>query len=256
VQSTDPKVLRAIRRPANIEQVERGIRLLTGAGVQVTLDLMYGLPEQILDDVLRSIEWARSLGPNITIQCMQTLLLPGTDLREQAEQYGMQAMPLPPYGVFSTSTMPEDDMRRIEALLHDSADMPADPVTARFTGHRLAGLFKERAGLNRRAVMFRGSDLSARLKEISRTIEEAIAGEPDTLWQFVLCPEREEPLELLETLIATIKKQPPHLLDRYASAELFGQIASRRLFVRLEKGRKYDAVWCEQVEELLGNHFI
>jgi hypothetical protein len=217
---------------------------------------MYGLPEQTLDDVLRSIEWARRLGPNITIQCMQTLLLPGTDLREQAEQYGMQAMPLPPYGVFSTSTMPEDDMRRIEALLHDSADMPADPVTARFTGHRLAGLFKERAGLNRRALMFRGSDLNARLKEISRTIEEAIAGEPDTLWQFVLCPEREEPLELLETLIATIKKQPPHLLDRYASAELFGQIASRRLFVRLEKGRKYDAAWQGQVEKLLGRHFV
>jgi molybdenum cofactor biosynthesis enzyme MoaA len=256
VQSIDPNVLRAIRRPANIEQVERGIRLLTGADIHVTLDLMYGLPEQTLDDVLRSIEWARSLGPNITIQCMQTLLLPGTDLREQAEQYGIQAMPLPPYGVFSTSTMPEDDMRRIEILLHDSADMPADPVTARFTGYRLKGLFKEQAGLNRRAVMIRGGDLNARRKEISRTIEEAIAGEPDTLWQFVLCPEREEPIDLLEAMIKTIKKQPRHLLDRFASAELFGQIASRRIFVRLQKGRTYDAVWREQAEELLGRHFI
>ena len=256
VQSTDPKVLRAIRRPANIERVERGIRLLTGAGVKVTLDLMYGLPEQTLDDVLRSIEWARSLGPNITIQCMQTLLLPGTDLREQAEQYGMQAIPLPPYGVVSTVTMSEDDMRRIEALLHDSADMPADPVTSRFTGYRLNGLFKEQAGLNRRAVMIRGGDLNTRREEIGRMIEQVITDEPDVLWQFVLCPEREEPLELLETLIATIKKQPPHLLDRYASAELFGQIASRRLFVRLQKGRTYDAVWRGQVEKLLGRHFV
>jgi hypothetical protein len=76
------------------------------------------------------------------------------------------------------------------------------------------------------------------------------------LWQFVLCPEREEPIGLLEALIATIKKQPPHLLDRFASAELFGQIASRRIFVRLQKGRTYDAVWREQVEELLGRHFV
>ncbi|MFA6172851.1 MAG: B12-binding domain-containing radical SAM protein [Kiritimatiellales bacterium] len=256
VQSTDPKVLRTIRRPANIAQVERGIRLLTGAGVKVTLDLMYGLPEQTLDDVLRSIEWARNLGPNITIQCMQTLLLPGTDLRGQAEQYGMQAMPLPPYGVFSTSTMPEDDMRRIEALLHDSDDMPADPVTARFTGYRLNGLFKERAGLNRRAVMIRGGDLNVRRKEISRTIEQSIASEPDMLWQFVLCPEREEPIQWLEALIAILKKQPPHLLDRFASAELFGQIASRRLFIRLQKGRTYDAAWRARVEELLGRHFV
>jgi len=252
VQSTDPKVLRTIRRPANIAQVERGIRLLTGAGVKVTLDLMYGLPEQTMDDVLRSIEWARRLGPNITIQCMQTLLLPGTDLREQAEQYGMQSMALPPYGVFSTATMPEADMRRIEALLHDSADMPADPVTARFTGYRLNGLFKERAGLNRRVVMIRGGDLA----EIGRTIEQSIASEPDMLWQFVLCPEREEPIQLLEALIAVIKKQPPHLLDRFASAELFGQIASRRLFVRLQKGRTYDAAWRAKVEDLLGRHFV
>ena len=252
VQSTDPKVLRAIRRPANIAQVERGIRLLTGAGVKVTLDLMYGLPEQTLDDVLRSIEWARGLGPNINIQCMQTLLLPGTDLREQAEQYGMKAMALPPYGVFSTATMPEADMRRIEILLHDSDDMPADPVTPRFTGYRLSGLFKERVGQNRRAVLIHGSDVA----EICRMIEQAITGEPDMLWQFVLCPEREVPILLLEAMIAAIKKQPPHLLDRFASAELFGQTASRRIFVRLKKGREYDAGWREQVEELLGRHFV
>ncbi|MCC7299505.1 MAG: radical SAM protein, partial [Verrucomicrobia bacterium] len=256
VQSTDPNVLRTIRRPANIAQVERGIRLLTGAGVKVTLDLMYGLPEQTIDDVRNSIEWARGLGPNITIQCMQTLLLPGTDLREQAEQYGMEAMPLPPYGVFSTSTMPEDDMRRIEVLLHDSDDMPADPVTARFTGYRLSGLFEERVGLNRRAVVFRGGDLNARRKEICRTIKQSVASEPDVLWQFVLCPECEEPVQLLEAMIETIKKQPPHLLDRFASAELFDQIASRRIFVRLKRGRNYDAAWCEQVEELLGRHFV
>jgi hypothetical protein len=183
-------------------------------------------------------------------------LLPGTDLREQAERYGMKAMPLPPYGVFSTSTMSEEDMARIEVLLHDSADMPADPVTACFTGYRLNGLFKERAGLNRRALMFRGGDLNVRRKEICQTIDRLIAGEPDMLWQFVLCPEREEPIELLEAMIETIKKKPPHLLDRYASAELFGQIASRRIFVRLQKGREYDAAWREQVEELLGRHFV
>ena len=288
VQSTDPKVLRAIRRPANIAQIERGIRLLTGAGVKVTLDLMYGLPEQTMDDVLRSIEWARGLGPNINIQCMQTLLLPGTDLREQAEQYGVKAMPLPPYGVFSTSTMSEEEMTRIEVLLHDSADLPADPVTACFTGYRLNGLFKEQVGTavpavrsseklktgglrqtalplysetlrgfqNRRALLFRGGDLNARRKEICQTIDRLIAGEPDMLWQFVLCPEREEPIQLLEAMIETIKKQPPHLLDRYASAELFGQIASRRIFVRLQKGREYDAAWREEVEELLGRHFV
>jgi hypothetical protein len=129
-------------------------------------------------------------------------------------------------------------------------------VTPRFAGYRLRGLFKEQAGQNRRAIMFRGRDLDSRRKEICQTVEQAISGEPDLIWQFVLCPEREEPMGLLEALIATIQKQPSHLLDRYASAALFGQIASRRIFVRLKKGRTRDADWCGQVEDLLGRHFV
>jgi hypothetical protein len=105
-------------------------------------------------------------------------------------------------------------------------------------------------------MVFRGDDLNSRRAEICRTIKQAITDEPDSLWQFVLCPETEEPLELLEAMIKTIQKQPSHLLDRYASAELFGQIASRRIFVRLQKDQAYDAVWRDQVEELLGRHFI
>lgn len=256
VQSTDPDVLRAIRRPANIVQVERGIRLLAGAGVPVTLDLMYGLPKQTLDDVLRSIEWARGLGPNVKIQCMQTLLLPGTDLHRQAEQYDMTAMALPPYGVVSTSTLSEAEIRQIEVMLHDSADLPADPVTSRFIGYRLSGLFKEQTGISRRAMMFRGRNLDSHREKICRRIEQSIADEPDALWQFVLCPEQEEPVELLEAMIAIIQKQPPHLLDRYASAALFGQIASRRIFVRLKKGQTYDPVWQEQVREPLEWYFM
>ena len=255
VQSTDPQVLRAIRRPANSAQVERGIRLLTTAGVQVTLDLMYGLPEQTIADVLSSIEWARGLGPKISIQCMQTLLLPGTDLRAQAEQYGIRAMMLPPYGVLSTAALPEEEIARIEWLLQESDDLPADPVTPRFSGYRLSGLFSAWAGRNRRAVMIRGCDLNARRAEICRLIEQAVSDEPDMLWQFVLCPEQEEPLELLAALIDTIRNQPSHLLDRYASAAFFGRIASRRLFVRYKKGREYDGVWREQVESLLRRHF-
>jgi hypothetical protein len=263
VQSTVIDVLRAIRRPANLPQIERGIRLLTDAGVHVTLDLMYGLPKQTLEDVLQSIEWARGLGPNISIQCMQTLLLPGTDLRQQADEYGIQSMPLPPYGVLSTATLSEEEIAQIEQILSESPDLPADPVTQRFTGYRLNGLFKEQCELNdtsgrqnRRALIIRGADLHARRNEICNQIKQVVSTDPDMLWQFVLCPETEEPLELIEAMIATLRDQPLHLLDRYASAELFGQIASRRIFVRLKTGQTYDADWREQVEDLLEQNFV
>jgi radical SAM superfamily enzyme YgiQ (UPF0313 family) len=256
VQCTNPKVLRAIRRPANIDLVERGIQLLTDARVPVTLDLMYGLPEQTVDDVFDSIQWARELGRGISIQCMQTLLLPGTDLRAQAEEYGIQFQPLPPYGVFSTSTMSSKDMALIEAYLDNSEDLPADPVTSRFTGYRLDGLFKEKAGLNRRALLFRGRDLDSRREEICCRMAQAIQEEPDVLWQFILSPEREEPLDLFREMIAVLRRHPPHLLDRYASADLFGQMASRRIFVRYQRAGRYNPMWRGQVEDLLGRHFV
>ncbi|MFA7256062.1 MAG: B12-binding domain-containing radical SAM protein [Kiritimatiellales bacterium] len=272
VQSTDPKVLRAIRRPANIAQVERGIRLLTGAGVHVTLDLMYGLPEQTFDDVVNGIEWARSLGPNIDIQCMQTLLLPGTDLREQAAQYNIKSIPLPPYGVLSTSALSEKEIAEIETMLHNSPDIPADMMTPRLIGYTLEGLFKEKFKINvaelddpefippgfqsRRTLIIQGRNLDAHREAICRLIERTAVCEPDMLWQFVLSPETEEPLELLVAMIETLYKQPQHLLDRYASTDLFGLIASRRIFVRLTKSRNYDPAWRKQVGELLERHFM
>lgn len=44
VQSRDRDVLRLIHRPTGVEKLETNIRLMTDAGIRVTIDLMYGLP--------------------------------------------------------------------------------------------------------------------------------------------------------------------------------------------------------------------
>ena len=76
------------------------------------------------------------------------------------------------------------------------------------------------------------------------------------LWQFVLAPAAEEPLDLMDMLIRTLRRFPPHLIDRYGGARAAGKLASRRVFVLLKRGRRYDPAWLRAVDNLLQQHFV
>jgi hypothetical protein len=274
LQSRAPAVLRAIRRPTDLAALERGIRRLTRRGIRVTLDVMYGLPLQSEQDVLDSIAWGRRLR-RVKVQCMQTLLLPGTELRERAAEWGLRAASRPPYGVLSTAARAQTGLtraavRRIEAFIRATPGLPADSPTARFAGRSLPDLFPERCRLpmppaaplpaapgsrNRRALVFRGADLFAARAAIVRAARRAVRAEPDALWQFVIAPEAEEPLDLIDLLAAELRRLPPHWLDRAAGAALNGRLVSRRVFVLLRKDRRYDRSWTAAVEERLSELF-
>jgi oxygen-independent coproporphyrinogen-3 oxidase len=65
VQDLNAHVQQAIGRVQPFEIVERAVRLMRAAGVAaINLDLMYGLPEQTLDDVERTARLAASLDPS------------------------------------------------------------------------------------------------------------------------------------------------------------------------------------------------
>jgi oxygen-independent coproporphyrinogen-3 oxidase len=64
VQDFSPHVQRAIGRIQPFEQVEQAVASLHGAGIaNINIDLMYGLPQQTVGDVIRSAELAASLKP-------------------------------------------------------------------------------------------------------------------------------------------------------------------------------------------------
>ena len=266
VQSIDPEVLKNVTRPVRIEKTARGINALTKAGVHVVLDIMYGLPGQTLDDVRASLDWALAFGDGVQVQCMQTLVLPGTVLRNECDRWGLDSDPLPPYGIRQTAHLAPDHIRDIEILLDEHPDLPADPVTQRLCGQRLAGLFREqhRIGIgqlndtvpgsgNRRALLIHGRDLFSHRAAIADLISRAIGSEPDALWQFVLLVAEEEPLDLVDALAATIRSHPPHLLDRFASASAFNRTVSRRLYVRTN--RSISDSWKSAAESLLRHSF-
>jgi hypothetical protein len=267
VQSLDPLVLQKIHRPVRLSLLERNLRLMADEGIRVTIDLMYGLPGQTVQEVRRSLQWAWQFhGANV--QCLQTLLLPGTELRTERGRWGMEADDRPPYGVRSTSALSSEDMRTLEDLMHRKSSL--DCMTQKFVGITLPDLFKERITLDltkeqgsdripgltsRRALVFRAPSLYARRKALTGIVRKAITSEPNMLWQFVLQPEREEPLDLLDAVIAEIGAWPRLWTDRFASVAGWDRVGSRRIFVLLKPDGRYSKSWAAAAETLLEDHF-
>jgi hypothetical protein len=267
MQSRDALVLKTIRRPTSLDKLETGIRLLTRRRIKVTLDVMYGLPLQDTGDVRRSVKWALK-HPSTNVQCLQTLLLPGTELRDRCREWRMSALRLPPYAVTGTSTMDAGAFGTVEALIARHPKLRSDVPTTQFAGSKLE-LFSARVDVavpwqgappvfpaNRCACFIRGADLYGGRETIGRFIRSAIRREPDSLFQFVLCPEHEEPLDLLDDLIGVIRSRPRHLIDRYSPVSLPGKIASRRIMVQLPKRKRLSKAWIVEAERLLMNAFF
>jgi len=288
VQSTDPVVLHCIHRPTQLDRVLTGIERLQRHGIKPTIDFMYGLPHQDMNDIERSLAVLERF-PDAHQQFLPTLLLPGTELRDRAKELKLRAQSLPPYRVQSTDCLSARQLAAIEVLAETRLG-GFDSPTRRFVGKRLPDLFAERVRVrpsqprlagkpalqpqvtkvleswranvpasrhasHRRALIFRGENLFAQRQSLAACIREVTRCEPDILWQFVLAPTGEEPLDLLDFLIATIRRLPSHWLDRLVSPPGTRCFAARRLFVQLPKRTKFDVAWIAEADTLLAQYF-
>ncbi len=269
IQSTDPRVLALVHRPLREDRVLRGIDALLRHGIRPTLDFMYGLPGQDADDARRSLGWLARFGDCIHPQFLPTLLLPGTELRDRATELGLTAQRLPPYRVTATDRLRPRHLAQIEAWAAETLG-GFDSPTRRFVGARLPDLFPSRATLrieagavtppvsassNRQAVILAGPDLFGQRETLARIIRRCVRDEPHILWQFVLAPEAEEPLDLLDVLVAELRRLPDHWLDRLVSPPGGRRLAARRLFVKTPRGAHWSAGWTDAAEALLAEHF-
>lgn len=269
VQSRAPRVLRVIRRPTPLAALDRGIRALLERKIRVTVDLMTGLPGQTGHDIRSSVAWAAGL-KGAQVQCLQTLLLPGTDIRRERKRWKLVADDRPPYAVTATDALSPRQMRLSLAYIQRRIGRTADSPTCVVIGRVLPDLFSEqvhmtvsplwrpRYGLGRetrRAIIFHGSDLFACRECIGNFIHDAVCREPHILWQFVLAPEQEEPLDLLDSLIAGLRQCPQHLNDRWISLDTGGRMAARRIMLRLLPRRRYNQGWVGAADALLRSAF-
>lgn len=269
VQSLDRRVLDKVFRHTSVRKVKRGVEMLAGRGIHLTIDIMNGLPGQTPGDLKKSLKWASGIR-NSHIQFLHTLLIPGTRLRAERRRMGLTAQTLPPYRVLSTRTLSKRDMLAAEDLAEYYSETRSDCPSMRFAGTILPDLFPERVDMvvdgphrtgvppgrqNRRAVIFHGRDLFHNRDRIGGVIRKAVNLEPFMLWQFVMACQSEEPLDLFDSIVAILDEFPKHFLDRLTVTSAGNNRVARRLFVLLDKNRDYDRDWVRAVEDMLGSYF-
>ncbi|MBI4845153.1 MAG: radical SAM protein [Candidatus Omnitrophica bacterium] len=269
IQSKNKNTLKLINRPYGILSADKTIRHLIKAGIRPTVDLMYGLPGQKLSHIKSMLKWASAF-KKARIQCLQTLLLPGTKLRQQAKRYGIKTDNLPPYQVNSTPLLSAEDMQKAETLACRMLKIENDTPAKNFTGRKLADLFKEQLSYdipitkklsikgktNRRAVIFKGEDFFTHRSQLKAIINLCLKTEPYILWQFVLELGCKEPLDLIYIIAEEIKKFPFSFQDRFIQIHSPGKTCSRRVFILLKENRRFSQSWQNAAEKTLKELFF
>lgn len=120
VQTTDPDVLRVIRRHGDVSQIHEAVsRLRKADNMHLHLDLIAGLPGESLAGVAKSFDDVMAMRPH-ALQLGFLKVLKGTTMEQTARERGMSWRGNPPYEVISSDALSFADLallKEIETLL-------------------------------------------------------------------------------------------------------------------------------------------
>jgi len=112
LQSTNPIVLRNIRRGFHRERFIDGIGLLKKLDRQVNIYLIMGLPGETVLSYLEGIRFAVSIDPSYLF-LNPLCVLSGTELRDRAKEFGLRYDPHPPYNILETPDMTPEEIQKL-----------------------------------------------------------------------------------------------------------------------------------------------
>lgn len=103
IQAILPETLQRVSRAMPLDLLAENVRALRKhTRIHLHLDLVAGLPGGGLPEFFAAIDWTYALGAD-HLQIELVKLLPGTPLRQQAEELNICYDPTPPYGVLATA---------------------------------------------------------------------------------------------------------------------------------------------------------
>ncbi len=121
LQSFHTPTLDAIHRSTDVKLLTDNIKtLLKPQNLHLHIDLIAGLPYEGFSEFRDSFNTAFSLRPHM-LQLGFLKLLHGSELRENAEKYGIVFCKTAPYEVIRTDYITEDELRRL-AMLEDALE--------------------------------------------------------------------------------------------------------------------------------------
>ena len=116
VQSTLESTLDAIGRKVNMKKLEENIRSLRKSNrIHMHLDLVAGLPGDNYNSFLKSIDRVAALAPH-HLQIEPVKLLPGSPLRDQAEELKIRFDPNPPYTILGSPELSYAELQQLQEI--------------------------------------------------------------------------------------------------------------------------------------------
>lgn len=128
IQSLHEEVLRVSRRAGKLADALKGLSFLCSlSNMETHADLIAGLPLYRLMDIFDDVRKLAEIGSG-EIQLESLKLLPGTEMRNRAEQLGIRYSPFPPYEVLQTNEICTSELqtaRQLSRLLDGFYNAPA-----------------------------------------------------------------------------------------------------------------------------------
>lgn len=93
VESADPGILKTVRKGITLDKVPRAVRLCVDAGIAPHASFVLGLPGETKDTIARTVaftEELKTLGASSGFHILAPF--PGTEVREEAEKYGIRIL--------------------------------------------------------------------------------------------------------------------------------------------------------------------
>lgn len=128
IQSLHEPVLQQCKRAGRLADALSGLQFLCSLpNMETHADLIAGLPLYHLEEIFEDVRTLASYRAG-EIQLESLKLLPGTEMRRQAQELGIVYSPLPPYEVLQTREITVDELqtaRRLSRLLDEFYNTPA-----------------------------------------------------------------------------------------------------------------------------------
>ena len=116
VQTTNDDVLRNINRFVNFSDIkEKVIELMSIRNIKQHLDLIAGLPGEDYESFKKSFNDVYEIRPE-EIQLGFLKLLKGSSMREDADNYGMEYSPYPPYEILKTNKVSYEELLKLKKI--------------------------------------------------------------------------------------------------------------------------------------------
>jgi radical SAM superfamily enzyme YgiQ (UPF0313 family) len=116
VQTTNNEVLRNINRFVNFSDIkEKVLELESLKNIDQHLDLIAGLPGEDYDSFKKSFNEVYEIHPE-EIQLGFLKLLKGSSMREDADKYGMEYSPYPPYEILKTDKISYEELLKLKKV--------------------------------------------------------------------------------------------------------------------------------------------